>query len=330
MATVLITGVSGFVGSHVLEAVLDSTDHDVIGIASWRHNGSPSNVVDVLATDPRIANRARIVTHDMAAPFATEHRRLLAYVDYVIDVASRCSVDQSIDTPDTFIRNNIDVTLNLLEWCRRRPRQPFHRIVHVSTDEVYGPQRGEFAVQENGHRPSSPYAASKAMQEDLCHAYRTTYALPITLVNSANMFGERQSKLAFIPKAIRALHRGEPVTVHAHLGQFGVRWYSYVRNVALRVAGLLDGKPPNRFALSGQHRLNNLELARAVATAMDIPFDHTHYRIIDADTVRPGYDPNYVDLPTGHRHWAEGLTTFQDGLQATVDWALSDPSWMDE
>lgn len=335
MGQVLITGVGGFVGSHVLQAILDRTDHQVIGIESWRHNGAVENaeqaiVVPSLDVADRW-NRTRILTHDLTAPFSARTRARLDEVTHVVSVASRCHVGDSIDEPAEFVRNNVNLMVELLEWCREHKPQ---QILHVSTDEVYGPgsfKSGFYGSFKSGfydrHVPSSPYAASKAMQEDLCLAYQTTYGLPITILNSANMFGERQSLLAFIPRVLRAVVLGEEIDIHTINGKPGTRWYTYVRNVAARISTLVQQSRPlgDRILLQGQQRFDVLELALLVA---ELAGRELRYRFVDGQAVRPGWDPSYAPLPSLGTHWAENLTTVDDALRATVSWALADTSWM--
>lgn len=345
MATVLITGVGGFVGSHVLEAVLERTEHDVIGIESFRHNGAADNVVEVLdrpEADWRGAmswtRRTRILTHDMTTPFSNRERGLLRDVTHVINVASRCHVGESIEDPANFVRNNVNLMVELLEWARGANsfgRPALRSFIQLSTDEVFGPASYRDHPDPNQHGPSSPYAASKAMQEDLCHAYRATYGLPVHIVNSANMFGERQSLLAFIPRVIRAVTRGDVVDIHAIYDRPGTRWYSYVRNVAAFIADLTSwnrsagARIPGRILLPGQQRFDILDLARQVAALCG---GELKYRLVDGQSVRPGWDPSYAPL-AGENHWAdwaEEPITVEQGLRNTVKSALADTSWMDD
>jgi dTDP-glucose 4,6-dehydratase len=263
----------------------------------------------------------------MTAPFSARQYEKLREVTHIINVASRCHVGESITHPADFYRNNINLMVELLEWCRDRGPQ-LQGIIHMSTDEVFGPG-GAHQDGYDWHHPSSPYAASKAAQEDLCMAYRTTYGLPITVVNSANMFGERQSMLAFIPRAIVAAATGQMLDIHTYAGQPGSRWYTYVRNVASRLAALLDRERrhyPDRMLLPGQQCMDNLALALAIEEL--VPGGKVKYRLLNADNIRPGYDPSYPRLQPNNQ-WAEGLTSFADGLVNTVAWMLADPGRVD-
>lgn len=314
--TVLVTGVGGFVGSHVVEVLLNETDWRVIGVESWRHNGTSQQLLEVIESVDD-ASRLKVTTHDLAVPFTDYQLRELKAdgVDYVINVASRCHVGESIHDPDYFVANNLQLMINVLELARKFD---VLRLIHVSTDEVYGPHGRR---SDTDHRPSSPYAASKAAQEDLAWAWNQTYGLPLTIVNSANMIGERQGDNAFLPIAVRMLLSGASVPVHCVNGIPGQRYYSYVRNVAWHIvehALAIHEQDVNdelvlRVPLRGQALLDNAQLVQQVATLLDV---EPKMHFVDAQYVRPGYDAGYELLGDD---W-EPRTRFAVGMRDTVTW----------
>ena len=317
--TVLVTGVGGFVGSHVVEALLERTDWHVIGVDSFRHTGELDRLVTARGDH---VDRVTSLTYDLTVPFLPRKVRQLTDVDYVINVASRSHVDESIREPREFVLNNVQLALTILELCRQiEPR----RLVHVSTDEVHGP-----AGTSAQHLPSSPYAASKAAQLDLMYAYTRTYDVPTTVVTSANMFGERQMPTAFVPLIVRALVIGATLDVHHHAGRPGERSYTYVRNVAARIVDELRTVnrddvnpvlPVRHVVLPGQRRVDNLTLALNVALAANLPLS---WRSVNAVDRRPGYDPTYATLDGTWEH----EVAFDDALRRTVHWYLNE--WQGE
>jgi dTDP-glucose 4,6-dehydratase len=315
--TVLVTGVGGFVGSHVVEALLERTDWHVICVDSFRHNGDFVNLVDAAGYD---TSRVTVLVHDLTTPFTARRLRQLRDLDvnYVINVASRSHVDESVREPVDFILNNVQLTLNVLELCRAvEPR----RLLHMSTDEVYGPRGGSITE----HRPSSPYAASKAAQNDLIWAYARTYDVRATVVVSANMFGERQCDTAYVPLVVRSLLGGRELNVHYAGDRPGERSYTYVGNVAHRIVDeLLVDADRDRLGsgtvdyvtLTGQRRIDNLTLASKISNVASLPLE---VRVVQGATSRPGYDPTYASLDDV---WTPRVD-FDEGLRRTVRWGLA-------
>lgn len=314
MTRVLLTGPGGFVGSHVLQKMLDHTDWHIVCVDSFRHNGITDRLTDALAGR---RERVTVITHDLTAPLSSLERAKIGDLDYIVNVASLCQVDQSIREPESFIRNNVELMLSVLNLARQCSIQ---QMIQVSTDEVYGPH---VPCDVSHHQPSSPYAASKAMQEDVCHAYRRTYGIPITILNSSNMFGERQSQLAFIPRILRTLFDDETLIVHVHNGKAGRRNYTYVGNVADYIVNALhDEEMTDRVQLAGQWEIDNLTLALTIADMVGLPLKYVE-REVELD--RPGNDDHYESLPAS---WDATLSA-TEGLQRTINWAANrHPEWL--
>lgn len=282
---VLVTGVAGFVGSHVAEQLL-ADGHDVIGVGSLKHNGESSRVVDVIKNEHAVSNFIWMY-HDLAAPFSAAQTRFLVGIDAIVNVASLASVDVSIKDPVNFVQNNVNSTLNMLELARQLDVQ---RFTQMSTDEVYGTHT---PCDDGHHMPSSPYSASKAAQEDICNAWQETFHVPVTIIRSANMFGERQSELAFIPRIVRAIVDNQPLPIHVDQdGKPGIRNYSYVGNVARYIAQHATDFTSVLLntTLRGQMSLDNYSLALNVSAILG---RELRFEFVDAATVRPGYDEKY-------------------------------------
>lgn len=329
---VLVTGAGGFLGSHLVERLVQSPLVHVTCVDSFRHNGDTDRLAHALTNEQR--SQVTVMTHDLRAPFSRRQVAQLAGVNVIFDVASLCSVDASIADPGPFISNNVALTVNTLDLACNVGCNLY---THISTDEVYGTTWEIDSPTD--HRPSSPYAASKAAQEDICHAYRKTYALPISIVTASNMFGERQSNLAFIPKIIYAGLKNRLVTVHTYDGKPGSRQYSYVREVVDFIVGKTNDvhfdKWPTRVPLIGRHIVDNEYLVLQVAKILDKTIE---YRTCDGGASRPGYDGYYPhldpenevdafnDWPTSCRPTRR---SFDDQVTSTVNWFIQHPTWLE-
>lgn len=305
--TVLVTGGAGFVGSHLIERILDDTDWHVVSVDSFQAGGKFFNLLDACGWD---RDRVTSVTHDLTVPFSGHSTGYLDAlgVDTIVNVASRSHVRDSIRDPGTFAANNVQLMLNVLELARSLN---LNRFIQMSTDEVYGPYDPQ---TERDYNPSSPYAASKAAQEALALAWRRTFDVPLTIVNSANMIGERQQETAFLPFVVAELRASRIVPVHVHDGRLGQRHYSYVGNVVDElVAELRRERPTGRVTLPGQQTLTNLELVQAAACVMGVT---PKWRLTEASQTRPGYDQHYPSLSG---QWAPRVP-FDEALERTVRW----------
>jgi dTDP-glucose 4,6-dehydratase len=330
MTTLLLTGAGGFLGSHVLESALSHTDWSVVCIDSFRHNGGTDRILQAMVDVPDTGEilddtrgRVRLLVHDLIAPLSAQQIEQLGQVDLVVHAAAMCSVDQSITDPRGHVLSNVSSTLTMLELAR--DLKPV-RYLHVSTDEVFGPEiEHDEDCEDRPHRPSSPYAASKAAAEDVCRAYRTTYDVPLSIVNSANIFGERQSQLAFIPKTVRKILAQETVDIHVGPdGQPAQRWFSYSKNVATWIVrNLMNSSDAAQYQLSGQVRLNMLELADEIAFMLGEPLQ---VQRVEADTARPGWDRSYGNM-VSDSSWDPEIS-FEEGLQRTVEWFAENPDWL--
>ena len=250
---VLLTGAAGFVGSHVLRHILITTDYELVCPVTFTHRGLTDRLRWVLAEDETWAPRVKVVKCDLTAPISDVTDWEFGNIDYVINVASESHVDRSIDTPTSFIVNNVALLCHLLDWCRlRQAERPFYEpaqdssikaILQVSTDEVYGPAPEGVDHREWGdlHLPSNPYAASKAAQEDIAFSYWRTYDLPIVITNTMNIIGQMQHPEKFVPMVIHRLMAGEEVRVHGSPeGVPGSRFYLHARNQAHGLMHVLD------------------------------------------------------------------------------------------
>lgn len=334
---VLLTGAGGAIGVHTLAHIMHNTDWDIVAIGSFRHKGYYDRITRVCRDHPDWIPRIEVIVHDLIAPFTTRQVEKLKDVDYVINLASLSDVYDSIENPVPFIKNNIDITLNMLELAREIDPETF---IQFSTDEVYGP----CAVDSSGHKewdtilPSNPYAASKAAQEALAIAYWRSYGVPVIITNTMNNFGEMQGSSKFTAMIQNKLDAGEQITVHAASdGQIGTRHYLHSRNASDAVLHILNNLPatlhqpghidrPDRYNVVGDKQVSNLELAQTIADLMGKDLDYT---LVDFHSEQPGHDLHYGldDDKLTSTGW-KSPSSFEDSLKNTIEWQIRNPEWM--
>ncbi|WP_354643843.1 dTDP-glucose 4,6-dehydratase [Kitasatospora camelliae] len=337
MTRVLLTGAGGFVGSHVLRHLLVNTDWHIVCPVTFRHRGNGDRIASALVGNDAWHQRVDVVMCDLAAPISTTTAVRLGDIDYILNVASESHVDRSIEQPGPFIRNNVDLILNLLEYARLvRPRM----FLQMSTDEVFGP-----ASPDHDHHewdticPSNPYSASKAAQEAIAISYWRTYAVPLVITNTMNIIGEMQDAEKFVPRTMRALAAGKRPIVHVSpAGKPGSRFYLHARNLAdawlwlirnAEVQTYADGHDrPTRYNVVGEREVDNVEMVGLIADAMGL--GEPELDLVDFHSSRPGHDLRYAldGAKLAKAGWKPPLR-FADSLRSTVQWTMDHPQWLE-
>ncbi|KKP57382.1 MAG: dTDP-glucose 4,6-dehydratase, partial [Candidatus Moranbacteria bacterium GW2011_GWF1_34_10] len=203
----LVTGGAGFIGSNFIHYILKSYPEDkVVNLDALTYAGNLENLKDV-ENNPNY----QFVHGDIMDSLLVEE--LIRDVDVVVHFAAESHVDRSILDSDSFVRTNVNGTLNLLEIAKNSGNKRFH---HISTDEVFGSLNiGDPAFNENTHYdPRSPYSASKASSDHLVRSYFHTHNLPVTISNCSNNYGPFQFPEKLIPFFITSLMEGRKLPVY--------------------------------------------------------------------------------------------------------------------
>lgn len=338
---VLLTGAGGFAGSHVLRHILANTPWHVTCPVTFRHRGNSDRIASALRGNDDWHRRVVVDMCDLTAPISDTVARRWGDVDYILNVASESHVDRSLEDPVPFVRNNVDLVLNVLEYARRvRPRL----LLQMSTDEVFGPAPNGVNYREwDPTVPSNPYAASKAAQEAVATSYWRAYGVPLVITNTMNLFGEMQDTEKYFAKIMRAVTRGEQLTVHiGPNGEAGSRFYIHARNFADAWLYILSyyengwGDPlptfadgadrPARFNVVGDRELNNLELAEVIAREIGEPL---RWVPVNWHQSRPGHDLRYAldGAKLAGIGWKSPVP-LDESIRQTVRWTLANPGWL--
>jgi dTDP-glucose 4,6-dehydratase len=301
---VLVTGGAGFIGSHLVDALLERGDRVAV-LDRLSAGGSLANLRRH-ASDPRLS----IVHGDVCDREIVG--RLVRDASSVVHAAAETHVDRSIDEPAAFLASNVLGTEVVLDAVRRHEV----RLLMISTDEVYGPgDPGGGSFDEDAPlRPASPYAASKAAADMLCAAWVTTYGSPVVVVRGTNAFGPRQIERVVPTFAVNAL-RGKPVPVYGRGEQR--REFLYVQDWVRGALAALDrGESGVVYNVGRGHELSNLDLAQRICELAEAP-----PVAIEFVPDRPGHDFRYG--VSAERLVALGWTpewSFDDALTHTVGW----------
>ncbi|HTL13802.1 MAG TPA: dTDP-glucose 4,6-dehydratase, partial [Thermomonas sp.] len=271
----------------------------------------------------------------LVARLLAEHRP-----DAVVNFAAESHVDRSIDGPAAFIQTNVVGTLALLEAVRDHWKgleggaKDDFRLLHVSTDEVYGSlgETGKF-TEDTPYAPNSPYSASKAASDHLVRAFHHTYGLPVLTTNCSNNYGPYHFPEKLVPLVIAKALAGEPLPVYGDGRQ--VRDWLFVADhcEAIRTV-LAKGRVGETYNVGGNAEKQNIEVVKAICALLDarrpredgLPRESQITFVAD----RPGHDRRYAIDASKLRDelgW-EPKYSFERGIAETVDWYLGNQPWV--
>jgi len=331
--TIFVTGGAGFIGSAVIRYLLDYTGAHVINIDKLTYAASLASVPQAQG-NPRYAFAKVDICNgtDLRALF--DHHRPRA----VMNLAAETHVDRSIDGPGEFIRTNVVGTYTLLQealrfWCALGPSQrAAFRLLHVSTDEVYGSLGADGLFTEStAYAPNSPYSASKASSDHLVRAWRETYGLPSIITNCSNNYGPYHFPEKLIPHMIIKGLTHQPLPVYGD--GLHIRDWLYVEDHARALGLVLErGRVGETYNVGGRNERTNLEVVQKICDLLDLlapSVNGSRRRYITFVPDRPGHDRRYaIDATKVEQElgWC-ALETFETGLEKTIKWYLDNSAW---
>jgi len=310
---ILVTGGAGFIGSNFVRYLLERHPHDsIINLDKLTYAGNLENLRD-LDGHPRYT----FIHGDIAD--AKLVREVAREVDAVVNMAAETHVDRSILDPGSFIQTDVYGTFVLLEAVREL-RIP--RMVHVSTDEVYGSiETGAFR-ETDALSPSNPYSASKAGGDLVVLAYWKTHRLPVLITRSSNNFGPFQYPEKVIPLFITNALDDLPLPLYGD-GRNVRDWLYVLDNCAAIDVVLRMGEDGEIYNIGGGAEIENLALTRRILTLLGKPES-----LVRFVTDRPGHDRRYALTCDKIRAlgW-EPAHTFEAALTETVRWYQEHEAW---
>lgn len=330
---VLITGGAGFIGSHVVRTFLKKyPGYKVVNMDVLTYAGNLENLSDIQGETNYTFVKVDICDTAAVLDVMRQHA-----IDSVIHLAAESHVDRSISDPMSFVNTNVVGTVNLLNAARIAWEDNFDgkRFYHVSTDEVYGSLHdGGFFTEETAYDPQSPYSASKAASDHFVRAYGNTYKLPFVISNCSNNYGSHQFPEKLIPLMINNLRQGKPLPVYGK-GE-NVRDWLWVEDHARAIDVVFhQGKQGETYNIGGHNEWKNIDLVQALCSIMDKKLgraDGESAKLITYVTDRAGHDLRYaIDASKIERDlgWKPSIA-FEEGLERTVAWYLSNDAWLDQ
>ena len=336
--TILVTGGAGFIGSCFVRDWLAQSDEPVVNLDKLTYAGNLANLAGLAADARHVFVQGDIGDPTLLAGLLSQHQPRA-----VVNFAAESHVDRSIHGADDFIQTNVVGTFRLLEAVRAYwgalqgdARQHF-RLLHVSTDEVYGSLSATDAAfaETNRYEPNSPYAATKAASDHLVRAWHHTHGLPVLTTNCSNNYGPYHFPEKLIPLVIHHALAGKPLPIYGDGQQ--VRDWLYVGDHCSAIRAVLaGGRLGETYNIGGWNEKANLQVVHTLCKLLDDMqprSDGQSYATqITFVTDRPGHDRRYaIDARKIERElgWRPA-ETFETGLAKTVRWYLDNAQWVQD
>jgi dTDP-glucose 4,6-dehydratase len=327
----LITGGAGFIGSNLIQHVIDDPRVTrLINLDCLTYAGHLANLTTV-STHPKYVFE-KVDLRDKAGTVRVVEQHAITQV---MHLAAESHVDRSITGPGDFISTNITGTFNLLEACRgfwgaNLTDKKFH---HVSTDEVYGSlgATGLF-TETTPYAPNSPYSASKASSDMLVRAYHHTYGLPTVITNCSNNYGPFQFPEKLIPVVIQSVFARKSIPVYGD--GMNVRDWLYVRDHAEALWTVLNrGQLGETYNIGGHNEWANIHIVQLICDTVDEfapQLGGNSRQLITYVKDRAGHDRRYaIDASKIQRElgWTPAHK-FEQGIRETIRWYLDQQEWV--
>ena len=335
---ILITGGAGFIGGAFIRHLLIKTKMKIYCLDKMGYASDLTSVKKTISfLGDKSEDRFTFINSNIANKLDLEKAMDISDPDIVVHLAAESHVDRSISNPSTFVESNIVGTFNLLQsllthWENLpKERRNNFRIIHISTDEVFGSlgQSGYFD-ETSSYDPRSPYSASKASADHLVKAWFHTYDLPVIVTNCSNNFGPWQFPEKLIPMVVIKASTNQNIPIYGD-GR-NIRDWLYVEDHVDALQTIINkGKIGDSYCIGSQNEKSNKQIVQLICNILDkeIPSSSPYSKLISYVKDRPGHDRRYAIKPTKIVNEIGWRPThgFNEALEGTVKWYLTNINW---
>ena len=322
MKKVIVTGGLGFIGSNLIELLLEKK-YKVINIDKNTYSSNFYNVKEFKKNKNYSFIKCDIANKKLAK-IINKHKPI-----GIFNLAAETHVDRSIDGPESFIQSNIIGVFNILEIFRKfSAKNKKSRLVHISTDEVYGDILTGRTKENYPYNPSSPYAASKASSDHLVSSYVRTYKIPAIVTNCSNNYGPKQHPEKLIPKLIYNIITNKKLPIYGK--GLNSREWIYVKDHCEALIKVFEkGKIGNFYNIGSNKNVINLDISKKLIKIAKSKIKLGKNVKIEFVKDRPGHDVRYAlnsSKIIKELKW-KPKTNFNSGLKQTFEWYLKNLSY---
>ena len=314
MKKIIVTGGLGFIGSNLIDLLIKK-NFSVINIDKISYSSNFYNLKEYNNSNKYKFIRCNIGERKFK-------KILFKYKPICIfNLAAETHVDRSIDNPEHFIQSNIVSVYKLLEYFKEYSQKFSSKLIHISTDEVYGDILKGRTSEKYPYNPSSPYAASKAASDHLVQSYVRTYKIPAIITNCSNNYGPKQHPEKLIPKLIYNILNNKPLPIYGK-GLNSREWIFVKDHCEALIKIFKKGKIGNFYNIGSNKNLTNLKVCQhliSVAKKNSILGTKVKINFIKD---RPGHDIRYAlnsNKIKKELNWKPRIN-FKEGIKLTFDW----------
>ena len=318
---IIVTGGLGFIGGNLIDLLI-SKKYSVINLDKVSYSSNFYNL-----KEHKNNTKYKFIKCDLNSKKILNV--LLKYRPICIfNLAAETHVDRSIDGPKNFINSNVLGTFNLLEAFKTFSSKHNSKLVHISTDEVYGDILKGRSDENYSYKPSSPYAASKAASDHLVYSYIRTYKIPAVISNCSNNYGPKQHPEKLIPKLIYNIINNKELPIYGK-GKNSREWL-HVKDHCMALFKVFEkGKIGEFYNIGSNKNLNNIQITKALIKIAKNFITIGHNVKIKYITDRPGHDQRYAlnsNKIKKKLKWKPQIK-FNNGLKETFLWYLNNKKY---
>jgi dTDP-glucose 4,6-dehydratase len=321
MKKIIVTGGLGFIGSNLVKMLLQKK-YFVINIDKITYSSNFYNIKEF-----KNHHNYRFIKLDI-----NDRKLKKVFFNYkptcIFNLAAETHVDRSIDSPDDFIKTNIVGVYNLLECFKEFSKKNNSKLIHISTDEVYGDVIKGRTDELSRYNPSSPYAASKAASDHLVASYFKTYKIPAIITNCSNNYGPNQHPEKLIPKLIHNIIKNKSLPIYGN-GNNSREWIHVEDHCDALIKIYKDGENGECYNIGSNQDVTNIKVCKNLIKIAKTKIKLGKNVKIKFVKDRPGHDWRYAlnsKKIIKKLKWKPKIN-FINGLYKTFDWYLKNPKY---
>ncbi len=320
MSKFIVTGGLGFIGSNLVEYLIN-LNHTVINIDKANYSSNYFNVKNFKDSKNYKFFKIDINEKQKISQIINKFKPTC-----IFNLAAETHVDRSIDNPQEFIKSNVIGVFNLLEAILASKKKT--KLIHVSTDEVYGDVKINRVKEQHPYNPKNPYSATKAAADHLINSYINTYGINAIITNCCNNYGPRQNPEKFIPKMISSILLEKKLKIYGK-GRNSREWIYVLDHCKALYKIFKKGKIGENYNIGTNQNLKNIELAKKIIQiSKNLNLFYKKNKIVFIKD-RPGHDLRYAlnsNKIKNKINWKYEVN-IKEGLLKTFEWYIKNQNF---